>query len=186
VLVDQDGNVVNWAVNCVDVLNSGTQHGEVRLMLGYQIKNKAFGLEGFTVYTTLEPCAQCSGMMTLQSVARTVFCQRDPDFGNAIQRLEFDGSKVGGFKPYPRAVVSVESPAPYARQLDQLYLPNQKKFKGIVDFLFSDEAKAVYAKCTADLLAYKPRFPANAPKLQAALTFFQQVPTKFVPIGITL
>ncbi|HEU5328364.1 MAG TPA: hypothetical protein VFU78_09750 [Thermomicrobiales bacterium] len=35
-------------------------------------------LPGFTIYTSLEPCAQCSGMMALGRVQRVVYLQRDP------------------------------------------------------------------------------------------------------------
>ena len=34
ILVDPDGKIVNWARNCNAILSNGTQHGEVRLMIG--------------------------------------------------------------------------------------------------------------------------------------------------------
>lgn len=59
VLVDPDGKIVNWARNCNARLANGTQHGEVRLMLGYLNRVGGYSLKDHTVYTSLEPCAQC-------------------------------------------------------------------------------------------------------------------------------
>jgi tRNA(Arg) A34 adenosine deaminase TadA len=35
-------------------------------------------LSGYTIYTSLESCAQCSGIMTLARLKQVVYCQRDP------------------------------------------------------------------------------------------------------------
>jgi tRNA(Arg) A34 adenosine deaminase TadA len=35
-------------------------------------------LSGYTIYTSLESCAQCSGIMALARIKQVVFCQRDP------------------------------------------------------------------------------------------------------------
>ena len=70
VLVSGDNEIVNWARNCNAITGNGTQHGEVRLMIGYLNQARSYSLRGHTVYTSLEPCAQCSGMMIQQSIER--------------------------------------------------------------------------------------------------------------------
>ena len=189
VLVDPNGVVVGWAVNCVNQLGSWTQHGEVRLMLQYALKTKTPTLRGFTIYTTLEPCAQCSGMMTLQTVARTVYCQRDPNFGDVLERLSFDGSKAGGFKPYPFLVPSEQSRSSYGRNLDlgfdRMVDPPNKK-KSIAEFLYSDEARAVFAQSAADLNTYSARYTENVAVVKAAREYLAAVPDHYVELGIAL
>ncbi len=64
-----------------------------RLMIGYLNRVGGYSLKKHTVYTTLEPCAQCSGMMTLCSIERTVYGQTDPGFGKAMERLALDSKK---------------------------------------------------------------------------------------------
>ena len=50
VLVDPDGKIVNWARNCNASLSNGTQHGEVRLMMGYLNRVGGYSLKDHTVY----------------------------------------------------------------------------------------------------------------------------------------
>ena len=47
-------------------------------------------LNGVTVYTSLESCAQCSGVMTLAACRRVVYLQTDPGqyrVGNSLYNL---------------------------------------------------------------------------------------------------
>jgi len=67
-------------------------------------------LDGYTIYTTLEPCAMCSGMMALTKVKRAVYGNPTHLYGRAIERLMLDSRALKdpsdgrslGFKPYPR------------------------------------------------------------------------------------
>ena len=100
---------------------------------------KRYKLKDHTVYTTLNPCAMCAGMMTLTSVKRTVYGMKDPGFGNALKRLQLNTSSLGGYKPYPRPVISDKSPSMFRKQLDEAYAI---KGGSITKFLLTDEAKA--------------------------------------------
>jgi tRNA(adenine34) deaminase len=182
VLVDPNGCVAYWGLNSVYLTKNKTQHGEVRLMTCYLGRNpQAPGnnLKDYTVYTTLEPCAMCSGMMVLQSVRRTVYGQGDPCFGDALERLAFDGEHCGGYPPYPRPVQSVASTLGLRGRLETLY----KEYCGgqvscsssncsITDFLATAGAKQVYDEALAALRSYQPRFPENKPVLAAAQRFY--------------
>lgn len=181
VLVDDQGQIVSWARNCNAITGNGTQHGEVRLMIGYLDKVRSYDLKGHTVYTSLEPCAQCSGMMIQQSVKRTVYGQTDPDFGKAMERLQYN-SLPDGYGPYPRPVISELSRSPIAAELDRAYKANGSN--GLTAWLLTDEAKGIYAKALDRLLNYPLRYKDNAPTLQAAQRYLATVPENYTPIAL--
>ena len=189
VLVDPTGtNVVFWARNCNAKLQNGTQHGEVRLMIGYLDKIRSYNLKGYTVYTTLEPCAQCSGMMTLQSIGRTVYGQKDPGFGDAIERLNLDTSELPellpekykvGYKPYPRGVTSIKSRSEFCKRIDDAYANYEGSITG---FLLTDEAKEIYDDALRALNTYEVKFPENAGVVKHAQEYLESVSDEFTPI----
>ncbi|MCP4213635.1 MAG: nucleoside deaminase [bacterium] len=160
VLVSDKGELVGWARNCNHRDNNGTQHAEVRLMLGYLVtksSNHDGYLDGFTVYTTLEPCVQCAGMMCLLKVKRVVYGQDDKDYtcpgeemkigyGKAIERLKFDSHMYdGGYYPYPRPIISEESPCEEKSDLDSKFKEfNETKCISLTGFLLESYAKGVY------------------------------------------
>ncbi|MFA7241332.1 MAG: nucleoside deaminase [Sulfuricellaceae bacterium] len=152
VLVDPDGKVVFWARNSNKITGNGTQHGEVRLMVGYLNKVKSYSLKGYTIYTSLEPCAMCSGMMVLQSITRTVYGQADPGFGKALERLSLDTHALpellpeyyqDGYCPYPRGVISDPAKTDAYQQLNAAYAQYEKAGgKSITGFLLTDEVSS--------------------------------------------
>jgi tRNA(adenine34) deaminase len=183
VLVDKNACVVYWGLNSVNLAKNKTQHGEVRLMSCYLDRNREAGhplpganLKDYSIYTTLEPCAMCSGMMVLQAVRRTVYGQKDPGFGDALERLEFDGEQCGGYRPYPRPVPSVPSTLALRDRLETLfrnYCAPHPSTCSITDFLTTAAAKQVYDDALAALRRYQPRFPQNQPVLAAAQRFYE-------------
>jgi len=46
-------------------------------------------LENYTLYTTLEPCIMCAGMMVMSRLRRVVYGQADPHYGGAMERMKF-------------------------------------------------------------------------------------------------
>jgi tRNA(Arg) A34 adenosine deaminase TadA len=160
ILVDPNGRIVNWARNCNAVLSNGTQHGEVRLMLGYLNRVGGYSLKNHTVYTTLEPCAQCSGMMVLTSIKRTVYGQTDPGFGKALERLSLDSNQwnEAGYRPYPRSVISVKSNNKYCELLDNEY---GKIGGSITKFLLTDISKTIYEDAAKTLQNYTVKYSEN-------------------------
>ncbi len=181
VVVDENDEVVFWARNCNKITQNGTQHGEVRAMLGYLNKVRTYSLKRHTIYTSLEPCAQCSGMMTLVSIYRTVYGQTDPGFGKALERLQLNSSSLpDGYEPYPRTVISNKSNSPFCEKLDNAYT---EAGGSITTFLLSDKAKAIYKEAYQQLLNYKIKFSQNEEKLKRAIDFLNSVVTdEFAPI----
>lgn len=166
ILVDPNVKIVNWARNCNARLGNGTQHGEVRLMMGYLNRVGGYSLKDHTVYTSLEPCAQCSGMMVLTNIKRTVYGQTDPGFGKAIERLKLNSKQwnPAGYKPYPRAVISDRSESKYCSQLENAY---EQKGGSITRFLLSDQAKAIFKAASDNLFNYQLSYPKqNGPILK--------------------
>ncbi|HEX9982036.1 MAG TPA: nucleoside deaminase [Thermoanaerobaculia bacterium] len=187
VLVDPEDNVVCWAVNSVGVTGNGTQHGEVRLITNYVGNTRTFSLPKHAIYTTLEPCAMCSGMMTMQSIAKTVYGQRDPDYGATLERLALNSTAAGGYCPFPRTVVSVETESEFAAALDRGYARYHATTKEprLTRFLASSEAQQIYAAAYKAFLDYKPVHAANEARLAAAREFLRGVPTSYMPIPYT-
>jgi tRNA(adenine34) deaminase len=181
VLVDPaQRHAVYWGLNSVYLTENRTQHGEVRLMTCFFERMREAGtplstLKGYTIYTTLEPCAMCSGMMVLTSVPRTVYGQEDPGFGKALERLKLDSSQCQGYPPYPRAVESDHAAVDAAGQLERRYddyRRNHPDNPSITDFLATPEARQVYEAALAAFLSLEPRFAENQAVLADARDFY--------------
>jgi hypothetical protein len=119
-----------------------------------------------TVYTSLEPCAQCSGMMVLTSIKRTVYGQTDPGYGKVIERLDLDSQKwnPAGYKPYPREVISDRSDSQYCDRLEKAYA---QKGGSITQFLLTDQAREIFKTASDNLFDYQLKYPEqNGPILK--------------------
>jgi tRNA(adenine34) deaminase len=203
VLVDPAGNVVFWARNCNAITRDSSQHGEVRLMRAYLANRGGDGsdLEGYTIYTTLEPCAMCTGMMSLTKVARGVYGQADPAYGQALERLGLESWRYVGqrdeagrpkpekasdfqeaYSPYPRLFASIPAPTEFRAKLDasfQAFLATAGASKSITDYLLTDEARAIYqeAKDKFERLSVSPK---NERALEQAKALLAKVPDHYV------
>ncbi len=184
VLVDSEGKVVFWARNSNKITGNGTQHGEVRLIRNYLHQVKTYNLKEHTVYTTLEPCAMCSGMMVLTSIKRTVYGQTDPGFGKALERLSLDSSHLHpGYNPYPRKVASEAADCDIRRQLDAAYEKYaQGGGRGITRWLRSEEAQAIYQEAWNRFMSMQVAFPENQPILAQARDFLVSVTDHYQPL----
>jgi tRNA(Arg) A34 adenosine deaminase TadA len=188
VLVDnQKHQVVYWARNSVNKTHNMSQHGEVRLMTCYLASHgdaKQKDLKNFTIYTTLEPCAMCSGMMMLTSVPVTVYGQTDPGYGKALERLELDSRKPdgSGYPSYPRFVKSMPSDLQHRKQLDSLYDQYVKVNPNphITEFLATNDAKNVFENALKVLQDYSVKYPENQAVLSQALDYYKAVPDHYV------
>jgi tRNA(Arg) A34 adenosine deaminase TadA len=175
VLVDNNNNPVAWDLNSNYRTNDATQHGEVRVMQDYIRKSGNKYLEGYTIYTTLEPCVMCSGMMSLTKVGRTVYGQTDENypqgvvgFGRAIERLKLDSTAIGGYPPYPRTPDrSDASPLSYRTALDDEFSHGTET--NITVFLTSERARRIYEEAAERFYTYSVQFPENQRFYRAVL-----------------
>jgi tRNA(adenine34) deaminase len=185
ILVDRRNNPVFWARNAVAATGNSTAHAEKRAIDCYLAASKRNSLEGYTLYTTLEPGIMCAGVMYLTKLARTVYGQEDPTFGGAIERIAMDSSSLpGGYPPYPRKVASDGSTLYHRYWLELLYKAYRKRdpYFRISEFLQSREAKAVFEDAEQALLEYRVIFPENEAVLEQVLAFYREIPAGYVQL----
>jgi len=109
IAVDGCGKVIDFDFNHNDVFRSSLEHAEARLMkrifsltglrsdwsLGDRYQSEDEGdklrfsttLDEVTIYTSLEPCAQCAGIMALARVKEVVYLQEDDGARRALNVL---------------------------------------------------------------------------------------------------
>lgn len=104
--VDGKGEVMDFDFNHNNIFRSSAEHAESRIVrrlfsladlpdnwkTGEPIpgRSRAFALKQVTIYTSLESCAQCSGVMSLARVKQVVYLQNDPGayrIGNIMYNL---------------------------------------------------------------------------------------------------
>jgi tRNA(Arg) A34 adenosine deaminase TadA len=120
--VDSLGQVIDFDFNHNDLFHSTIEHAEARLIRriyslaerdtlrgNVGIDSKASRdrsrLTETTIYTSLESCAQCSGIMTLANIKEVVYFQIDPGqygIGNFLWRMT-EGDKSTPNAPRPIA-----------------------------------------------------------------------------------
>lgn len=152
IAVDGNGDIIDFDFNHNAIFNSSIEHAEVRLMRrvfslaeiedGWELRDLTtqtpevanldddYGmkLSGVTVYTSLESCAQCSGMMTLGNVKQVVFAQTDPSqyqIGRIMYRLSRPVGKTGG-RGAPRPISGTEIGLDLTDRLDQSFVSYQE------------------------------------------------------------
>jgi tRNA(Arg) A34 adenosine deaminase TadA len=92
--VDGNGEIIDFEFNHNDFFRSSAEHAESRMVrrlfgltdirdgwrTGGKVpeKTRSFSLKDVTLYTSLESCAQCSGVMSLGRVRQVVYLQNDP------------------------------------------------------------------------------------------------------------
>lgn len=166
-----------WSRNSVIKTGNGTQHGEVRLLTNYIGNSTVKNVKDYKLYTTLEPCAMCSGMMTLQSLATTIYGQTDPGFGGALERLSLNSTALAnGWCPYPRGVQSAASPLTIRKEIDKAY---RRAGGSLTAWLITPEARALYQKAARELENYKVKYAKNRTVLAEAKTFLKKVPARY-------
>jgi tRNA(Arg) A34 adenosine deaminase TadA len=91
--VDGNGEIIDFDFNHNDMFRSSAEHAESRMVrrlfsltnifdnwrTGVPIgdRPRAASLNGVTLYTSLESCAQCSGVMSLAGVKQIIYMQND-------------------------------------------------------------------------------------------------------------
>jgi len=84
VLVGADGAVLARAGNRIVETRDPTAHAEMLVLREAAARLGNERLIGATLYVTLEPCAMCTGAISLARVARLVFAAEDPKGGAVL------------------------------------------------------------------------------------------------------
>jgi len=139
IAVDGRGEIIDFEFNHNDFFRSSAEHAEARMVrrlfgladirdswrTGERLpkKSRAFSLKDVTLYTSLESCAQCSGVMSLGRVKQVIYLQNDPGaymVGNMMFNLAGketgDGSSLAAI-PIPASAVEL----PQYDQLNDAY-----------------------------------------------------------------
>ena len=217
IAVDGDGNVIDFEFNHNELYNSSAEHAEARLVQRVfslvqvhdswnvrkvELKPQRYAtvLSAVTIYTSLESCSQCSGIMALGAVKEVVYLQRDPGMyfiGNILRRLT-ESTDLEAPLPIPADLIGMsafdELNAAYAKFTDdqskrvgppfyQRPLAHPEYTQSLTSFLCTKAAYDVYRKTeaafdqltAADLAhpAFKPHENAktNAECLDEAKSF---------------
>jgi tRNA(Arg) A34 adenosine deaminase TadA len=171
--IDGRGEIIDYEFNHNDLFNSSAEHAEARLVRrifsindGFEqwetrdkddIVDAPYGttLSAVTIYTSLESCAQCSGIMALGNVKRVVYLQEDPGqyrIGNILYNL----SNPLGIS-HPRT-----HPTPPGERPPRKYGAPEPVSAGLFGFELKAEIEAAYRSYAASVGEEKPFFTRGA------------------------
>jgi len=188
VLVDPAGKPVFWARNARFVTDNGTEHGELRLIrhfldcptgvdyLGVPPPGRYPGArpgQGFTLYTTLDPCVMCAGTMLMMQLSRAVYVQTDPDYGHVVERLAAGTGGPGQPPAYPATLDIRQADIAEAQVLDQAYRRYGRP-NAIIPFLRSEFARRVFENATQRLRGFQSEY-GNQAVVETALAYLDTV-----------
>jgi tRNA(Arg) A34 adenosine deaminase TadA len=208
--VDGRGEVIDFDFNHNTIFASSVEHAETRLVRrvfglsqigdGWQTRKDPAPLQGYstilsdvTVYTSLESCAQCSGVMALGEVSQVVFLQRDPGtyhVGNILYSLTKSDKRSYAPLPIPGSEIDFG----YFTELNKLYADYYAQVKdrpfwippgggqpdtsrALTGFLCTDDALDIYDRARADFYALSPVIEGTPGTGTSALSFPDFRPT---------
>lgn len=195
IAVDATGEVIDFDFNHNQIFGSSAEHAEARLIRrvfsltqlydgwdtrtpGDPPRTRGYStlLGGVTIYTSLESCAQCSGVMALGQVGQVVFLQRDPGtyhIGNILWNLtshEVTGGESTEVKATaPRPIPGSEIDFLYFDELNTKYREYYNQVRGkpfhtvegrnadcstaLTCFLCNDQAFDIFDRARKDFFA---------------------------------
>jgi tRNA(Arg) A34 adenosine deaminase TadA len=193
--VDGVGEVIDFDFNHNEIFSSSVEHAESRLVRrvfslaqvydDWRIRRpedlpRSHGyanlLSNVTVYTSLESCAQCSGIMALGQVKSVVYLQHDPGqfvIGNILWNLTTSNLKA------PLPISADQFCFPYYDALNAGYKDfysgvvqrpfyidgngNNDNTQSITSFLCTDMAKEVFDGASQELRTFTVKHPEYRP-----------------------
>ena len=206
IAVDGLGHIIDFDFNHDAFFRSSAEHAESRLVrrlfsltdvfdswkTGPHINNKphAASLGQVTLYTSLESCAQCSGVMSLAGIKQIIYLQNDftaykignimYNLANRIDVKDDDGRKIGNIPGAPIPISASEIGLDEFTDLNKRNLDFSKsmlagnepfftspdgKFvdrdPSITSFLCTDEAYDIFEKGREKLDGLELRFRAS-------------------------
>ena len=89
VLLSRDGELLAQSGNRIVELRDPTAHAEILTLRAGAAKTGNERLLGTSLFVSLEPCAMCSGAISLARVSRVVFAADDPKGGAVLHGPKF-------------------------------------------------------------------------------------------------
>jgi tRNA(Arg) A34 adenosine deaminase TadA len=184
IAVDGNGEIIDFDFNHNDFFRSSAEHAESRMVRRLfsltdvfdswktgkdQDKSRAASLREVTLYTSLESCAQCSGVMSLGGVKQIVYLQNDFTaymIGNIMFNLaNRNGGVPGAPIPIPASEIGLDqfkvlndANLEFVKKLTEadktdpkqaFFVSQDGSFKdfdpSITSFLCTDEARDIFA-----------------------------------------
>jgi tRNA(Arg) A34 adenosine deaminase TadA len=202
IAVDGHGEIIDFDFNHNDFFRSSTEHAESRMVrrlfsltdifdswkTGEPIRDKsrAFSLREVTLYTSLESCAQCAGVMSLGGVKQVIYLQNDFTtymIGNIMFNLANHVSGVPGAPiPIPASEIGLEhfkrlndANLTFVTKIQEaerrndstqaFFVSPDKSFvdydPSITSFLCTDVARDIFAEGAKSLNMMTLRFPTE-------------------------
>lgn len=203
-IVDGDGLIIDFDFNHNEIFNSSVEHAESRLLrrvfslsqiqdswnTGQRpMRDRHYStlLRNVSVYTTLESCAQCSGIMALANLGTVIFLQTDPgqySIGNIMRNMTVK-TGLEAPEPIPASAFGFS----YFNELDSAYQsfrarPKAKQYAMVLDrdgketpasyttsitsFLCTKSARDIFKRAADDLRAFQVKYPTWKPDLGTA------------------
>ena len=193
-IVDGNGLVIDFEFNHNEIMNSSVEHAESRLLrrvfglaqiqdswqLGTKFGDSRYGmlLRDASLYTTLESCAQCSGIMALALLKEVIFLQSDPgqySIGNIMRNMT-----VGTDSQAPEPISADALGFPFFEKLNAAYecfaarpetvenamiltrdgkLTSGSATKSITSFLCTKAARDIYVDAAAAFARLDLQYP---------------------------
>ena len=91
-----DGSVVHQAYDRSVEFSDPTFHAELSVISEYCQAHRRFSLEGYTLYTSTEPCAMCAGAIHWSRISRVVF---------SVSQAVLQGLSGGRPKPSAQSIL---------------------------------------------------------------------------------
>jgi tRNA(Arg) A34 adenosine deaminase TadA len=197
-IVDGDGYIIDFDFNHNEIFNSSVEHAESRLLrrvfslsqihdswdLGRKAQDRYYAseLKNASLYTTLESCAQCSGIMALAGLKEVIFLQTDPGeyFVGNIMRNMTEGTYLQSPAPIPARWFDL----PHFVSLDVSYdafrtrpqnkenamvldqsgnVTDQSFTTSITSFLCTKAARDIFSRGAQEFAAFKVQHPTWKP-----------------------
>ncbi len=87
VLINPQKKIVSKAHNLKECHHDGMAHAEILALRKVMKKEKKWRLDGYTLYSTLEPCPMCAGALLHARIERLVFGALDFKWGAVQSRI---------------------------------------------------------------------------------------------------
>lgn len=193
--VDGIGEIIDFDFNHNEILSSSVEHAESRLVRRVFSLTQIYDnwatrepndlprstgysnvLSSVTIYTSLESCSQCAGIMALGRVKEVVYLQRDPSMyliGNILYNLT---EKTDLEAPYP--VAAEDFGFEYFERLNSSFADfksgvrdkpfhvlsgKEDKSPSVTSFLCTDNALTIYEDAASQFLSYQTKYPDYKP-----------------------
>ena len=188
-IVDGEGRVVSLALNRNVALNSTLEHAEARAVRNaIRVANAKAGpggpkrwsfgaiLREHRLYATLEPCAQCAGIMDLANIQQTIFAQENAAQHHLVDVIYNLQHRAGAAAPLPIAAsfFPLWGRLADAQQRFRIGAEQQGEPAGATAFLETVEAYGIFRDGARLFDDFEAQDAANARSLEAARVLRQR------------